>query len=163
MGSDPARFLGVGILITPHLCSPPLTTVRSDAEIAAGIICGCAPTVPAFFRHVVQGKPCFSSRRRVNEYQTSQNYRKSKELSPTNSGPSVTSPRTIVAPWEDTYVNPRILQGSYLELEDKGVVSDSKFIGTLREMESNDIADKCHIREVNDRDLESGLSGKAQR
>lgn len=163
MGSDPARFLGVGSPITPHLCLPLLTTIRSDAEITAGIICGCVPTVPAFFRHVVQGKARFSSRRRINEYRTSQNYHKSKELSPTNSGPSVTSPRSIVTPWEDTYVNPRILQGSYLELEDKGVGSDSRFVGTRREMESKDIADESHTREVDDRDLESGTPGKVQR
>lgn len=162
MGADPPRLLGVGTPITPHLRSAPLIAICRDAEITAGIICGCMPVLPAFYRHVVQVKSRFSSGRRTKDFRTSQNYRKSKELSPSKSGPSVSNPRSIVAPWEDGDVETRILQGSYLELDDKAVGSDPGFMGTQKGMESKDIADEIHIREIDDRDLESGIPRKAQ-
>lgn len=162
MGADPARLLGVSTPITPHLCSAPLTATYRDAEITAGIICGCMPVLPAFYRHVFQTKSRFSSGRRTKDFRTSQIYRKSKELSPSKSGPSTGNSRSVVAPWEDCDVDCRILQGSYLELDDKAVGPDRGLQGTQKEMDSKDIADEILIREIDDRDLESGIVRKAQ-
>lgn len=162
MGDDPTCLLGASTLITPHLFSAPLTAICRDAEITAGIICGCMPVLPAFYRHIVQVKSRFSSGRRTKDYRTSQNYRKSKELSPSKGGPSMSNSRSIVAPWEDVDVDTRILQGSYLELDDKAVGPDPGLQGAKKEMDSKDIADEVHIREIDDRDLESGILKKSQ-
>lgn len=70
--------------------------------------------------------------------------------------------RSIVAPWEDGNVDPRVLQGSYLELDDKAVGADLGLQRTQKEMDSNDITDDIHIREIDDRDLESGILRKSQ-
>jgi large subunit ribosomal protein L36e len=132
----------------------------ADAEITAGIICGCMPVLPAFYRHIVpHAKACLGSRSRTKDYRASRTYRKSKELSLSHSGPSVAKPRNrnVVAPWEDAYVDSRILQGSYLELDDKVGEPNPEFGGTRREEMSKDIADESQVREIDDKDLESGL------
>ena len=133
-----------------------------DAEITAGIICGCMPVLPAFYRHVVQLKSRFGSGRRTKDFRTSQNYHKSKELSPSKSGPSTGNSRSIVAPWEDGDVDTRIIQGSYLELDDKAVGPDSGLRVMQKEMDSKDIADEINVREIDSQDLERGVIRKPQ-
>lgn len=163
MGADPARLLGVSLPIIPNFSSTSLTAICRDAEITAGIICGCMPVLPAFYRHVVQFKSRMSSGRRTKDFRTSQNYHKSKEVSPSNSGPSIGNSRSIVAPWEDDDINNQILQGSYLELDDKAVGPDPGLRVSQKEMDSKDIADETHAREIDDRDLESGILNQSQK
>lgn len=161
MGADPARLLGVSTLIIPYFCSASLIAMCRDAEITAGIICGCMPVLPAFYRHVVQLKSRLSSGHRTKDFRTSQNYHKSKEVSPSNSGPSIGNLRSIVAPWEDGDIDNQILQGSYLELDDKAVGPDPGLRVTQKEMDSKDIADEIHVRGIDDTDLESGIIRKS--
>lgn len=161
MGADSARLLGVSIPIIPYFYSASLTAMCRDAEITAGIICGCMPVLPAFYRHVVQLKSRLGSGRRTKDLRTSQNYRKSKEVSPSNSGPSIGNSRSIVAPWEDGDIDDQILQGSYLELDDKAVGPEHGLRGSQKEMDSKDIADEIHVREIDNPDLERGIIKKA--
>lgn len=133
-----------------------------DAEITAGIICGCMPVLPAFYRHVVQLKSRVGSGRRTKDFRTSQNYHKSKELNPSKSGPSTGNSRSIVAPWEDGDVDDRIIQGSYLELDDKAVGPDPGLRVMQKEIDSKDIADEINVREIDDQDLERGVIRKTQ-
>lgn len=117
------------------------------------------PVLPAFYRHIVpRAKAFFGGRRRTTEYRASRSYQRSKELSLSHSGPSVANPRNrnMVAPWEDTYVDPRILQGSYLELDDKSGEPNQGFRRSPGEENSKDIADESQVREVVNKDLESG-------
>ena len=83
-------------------------------------------------------------------------------MSPSNSGPSIGNSRSIVAPWEDGDIDEQILQGSYLELDDKAVGPERGLRGLQKETDSKDIADEIHVREIDDRDLERGIINKSQ-
>ena len=119
------------------------------------------PILPAFYRHVVEVMSRFRSGHRTKDFWTSQNYRKSKELSPCKNGPSMSNSRSLVAPWEDGDVNSQIPEGGYLELDDKAIGPDFGLPRTQEEMDSKDITDQICIREIDNQDLESGFIRKS--
>lgn len=114
----------------------------SDAEMASGIICGCMPVVPQFFRHLMPKiKSHFGS------------YRLSKTESASGGIPSAANP---VIPW-DEYDESHKLKGKDCDID-------------LQSLDKTSIAPrdgiKIHARELSDgsmthgslvRDLESGL------
>lgn len=72
-----------------------------NAEIASGILCGCLPVLPQFFRHFVP--------KLVSKIST---FRLGRSPLEKYKGASSTG---RPAPWEEPY-DPRLLQGPYLEL-----------------------------------------------
>lgn len=77
------------------------------AEIASAIICGCLPVLPQFFHHYV---PKLTSKIST--------YRQKKSPGHISKHYGSSSHTTKAGSWQDPY-DPRLLQGNYLELEDR--------------------------------------------
>ncbi|MCJ1458495.1 hypothetical protein MMC28_008868, partial [Mycoblastus sanguinarius] len=77
------------------------------AEIASGILCGCLPVLPQFFRHFL---PKIASKISTFRQTKSPSHISKKYGSSAHTGKT--------ASWQDPY-DPRLLQGNYLELGER--------------------------------------------
>lgn len=113
-----------------------------DAEMASGIICGCMPVMPQFFRHFMPRiRSRFSS------------YRRSKAASDPAGLPSN---ENVVAPW-GKFDDSRKLKSRYLDVDLQSVGQTTDTDREHIQIYTRQVSDDPIIQDKATQDLEKGL------
>lgn len=120
----------------------PADIFSRDAEIASGIICGCMPVVPQFFRHFMPKiKSHFSS------------YHRSKVAS---DSAGVPSGENVVTPWEE-FDDSQKLKGQYVDIDLQSVGQTSVTNRDQIRIHARQVSDCSISQDKPAGNLESGL------